>query len=681
MPVVSLFYDKCVGNEDHSFNNSITCNISIDELYSDQEYLFVEGDEAIDKFNDLISTSDCGVFGFKIPDLNKELYNVKFYWKLVSSIPIYITVVDIYINILSDFAKANTIPNEEFLKELCRYHIRYNKCLKQELLYLNRILFDSEITITSNISNTVKQIMEFDNYDNNMIDTPVDEDGDFPLLTTKLFKYQKSSVYWMIEFEKNIKKGNRMYFNINDEVVLGDVYYDYINETFSMASDRNNVKFCGGGLIDEVGLGKTLQITTLSLLNPPDEYSQTRENSNKFHSSATLILCPNTLCGQWKRELQQMVTKERDLVIISLLTKRELKKYTYEDLLIADFVIVPFTFLDNKAFVTKWISKMSSRLNYNKSIQFNHTRAKEVFDELGKELMEDPIENIEQTYPLIQLIHWYRFVIDEFHEIHDNKAYNYVSNIIPHIDSTYRWMVTATPFINNNSLYNTLNFLTKYENSHGIKILTNYDIIEYLGTKCFRRNTKDNIKDEYTIPPVKEEVKWLKFTSTERMMYNAYIANPNNNKFGVYLRQLCCHPKLADETKHALSTCKTLKDIEKMMVEHYRKTALKSKKIYVITFLRINKIKTKINEYFCRHKRYKVNNILRELGCKFKDDEKDKDDDKDDLIHESVMDECNQTSDIFVSLDEKDDGDFDEVVLDNEDDYKRTIKNVFEVLD
>ena len=33
-------------------------------------------------------------------------------------------------------------------------------------------------------------------------------------------------------------------------------------------------------------------------------------------------------------------------------------------------------------------------------------------------------ENIEQTYPLIQLIHWYRFVIDEFHEIHDNNIYN-----------------------------------------------------------------------------------------------------------------------------------------------------------------------------------------------------------------------------------------------------------------
>ena len=71
---------------------------------------------------------------------------------------------------------------------------------------------------------------------------------------------------------------------------------------------------------------------------------------------------------------------------------------------------------------------------------------------MEKELMSDPIDNIEKTHPLFQLIHWHRFVIDEFHEIHSNKSYEYVKNIIPHIDSTYRWIVTGTPFINNESL-------------------------------------------------------------------------------------------------------------------------------------------------------------------------------------------------------------------------------------
>jgi len=72
------------------------------------------------------------------------------------------------------------------------------------------------------------------------------------------------------------------------------------------------------------------------------------------------------------------------------------------------------------------------------------------------------------------------------------------------------------------------------------------------------------------LPPIKEEIRWLKFTPTERMMYNAYLANPNNHKFSKYLQQLCCHPQLAEETKYALSNCKTLEEIEKMMVSHYK---------------------------------------------------------------------------------------------------------------
>ena len=62
------------------------------------------------------------------------------------------------------------------------------------------------------------------------------------------------------------------------------------------------------------------------------------------------------------------------------------------------------------------------------------------------------------------------------------------------------------------------------------------------------------------------------------MMYNAYIANPNNDKYSIYLRQLCCHPNLARETKDFLSKCKTLEDIENMMVKHYEKEMNNSQK-------------------------------------------------------------------------------------------------------
>ena len=45
-----------------------------------------------------------------------------------------------------------------------------------------------------------------------------------------------------------------------------------------------------------------------------------------------------------------------------------------------------------------------------------------------------------------------------------------------------------------------------------------------------------------------------------------------------FLRQLCCHPKLADEIKDMLESCKTLEDIERMMVSHYEKQMIQAQK-------------------------------------------------------------------------------------------------------
>ena len=67
-------------------------------------------------------------------------------------------------------------------------------------------------------------------------------------------------------------------------------------------------------------------MTTLSLLNQSknDSYYQ---YSDRLYSRATLVICPNQLCGQWKREIEKMV--KLNLNIISILTKVHFDKYTY----------------------------------------------------------------------------------------------------------------------------------------------------------------------------------------------------------------------------------------------------------------------------------------------------------------------------------------------------------------
>ena len=619
---IPLFYDKCVGQNDRSFTNEITRSIVMDDLYDKTEYECISGSSAVKIFNEKVKSSDYGqnYESTCIPELDVNLYNTKIYLKVHDNLPVCIVTVCVNIDILQDIVNNKNIPNGDFLVKLCRYHALYDKQTKQaELLMGTNISFNKESQIQSSISNIVKKVMDSSEYNiTDAISDPVDAVDGYNILTTKLFDYQKCSIGWMVNKEKSMSQ-NIIKFNVNEEVLLGNIYYDLTTHEFNSVNNRQQLTFYGGGVIDEVGLGKTLQVTTLSLLNQPSNISQTKPDSTKFFSRATLILCPNTLCGQWKRELTRMISKKYSPNIISMLTKREFDKYTYEDLLDADYVIMSFTFLDNKNFTDGWVSKLGHK-SYNKSSLFDHKKAETLFKSMETELMKNPVESIQKTKAYIQLIHWHRFIVDEFHEVYSNSSYSYVKNMLPHIKSAYRWSVTATPFIDNNSLYNIVNFLTNYENKSGNKILTSFDVMNYLCKNCFRRNTKKSIEEEHTLPPIEEEVIWLKFAHTERMMYNAYLANPNNNEFSVYLRQLCCHPQLADETKNALSNCKTLKDIEKMMVSHFRIVAIKSKKKYIKICQRITSIITQMNNLILRQQKRKVKTILKKMGY-FDEDE------------------------------------------------------------
>jgi SNF2 family DNA or RNA helicase len=174
-------------------------------------------------------------------------------------------------------------------------------------------------------------------------------------------------------------------------------------------------------------------------------------------------------------------------------------------------------------------------------------------------------------------------------------------------------------------MYRMIEFLANFNIPMGRMALKTPELVEYLSTHAFKRNTKDTIKEEHTLPPIKEEIQWLKFSDTERMMYNAFLANPNNDKYSVYLRQLCCHPQLADETKLALSNCKTLKDIEKMMVAHYEQDVEKAtgkvnslqKRIDIIN-KRIKKLKKQKKKMAKKNKKKsKANNKNKKKGKKY----------------------------------------------------------------
>lgn len=579
-----LFYDKFAG--DNKFCNPITQSTTINDLGED--YTVITGDDAIDYFNNTFNTNK----EYNIPDMIKKsnLCKVTIYLNTINQpkpINIIYTVVGINLERLEQLITSKKqFPESNFLKNVCKYHLSYTT--------YNRL---AEKMFSSNTKKNAAQTNS--EFIKTQVINPVDytfdgEIEDIPEIKEKLFQYQKCSINWMYNTEK---QGTEILYNLNDEVILGNIYYELWSQSFFHISNKKRLQFYGGGLIDEVGLGKTVQMIALSLKNPSECTSYTRYDDNyKLYSRATLILCPSHLCGQWIREIDKMVESEYANVI-SIMTKVHHDKYTYQDLLDADFVILSYNFLDNKSYTNEWMSKISTKKNFNKTIWSEQEKntVQTIFKDGGNKLIKNIGDTLDKKNVQFQHINWYRMIIDEFHEV-DKSTYSYVTNMLQYFTATYKWGVTATPFATNNNLLDMVNYVTGYKNTDGDKIFENTNIVEHMSTKFYRRNTKASVAQEHTLPPIKEEVVWLKFSSTERMMYNAYIANPNNSKYSVYLRQLCCHPQLANETKMALSNCKSLQEIEKVMVSHYKSDVEQAEIKVAKTAKRIRKIKRKIRK-------------------------------------------------------------------------------------
>ena len=542
-----LFYDKY--SDSHAFNNPITCKVTIESLLTSNMILKTNQD-AIKEYN---------LFGgtHTLPkDLEKKIYRVMMY---INGKEKY-TLIAVNNNQIKKYVESGKdIPNFEFFKNLCHYHLCYNKSMmanKSFSLTLNTNLVEiNSNDIIDTAKKTVGDIVD------EMIDVP-------EFLTLKLHDYQKRSIKWMLKREEECKSIN---FNINDEVKIGEVHYDLTQQKVVKNDDRKKLIFSGGALIDEVGLGKTIQISTMSLLNPRKETYYTRIDSKRLFSRATLVLCPNQLCGQWTRELKSKIKTEYGLTIIPMLTKVHFDKYTYQDLLDADFVIVSYTFLENKVFLDSWIT--AAILGNKTFLKTPPTKEKidsanAEFDKIGSSIINN-LDKLSNTGVVLPVITWHRIIVDEFHELYTIMKYTHVTNILPLLRGKYRWCLTGTPFDKGSMcLYKMLDYVTGYTNTYGERVIMNEYIVNHMKTNFFRRNTKESILSEYKLPPINNKTIRLKFSSTECMMYNAYLANENNDKYSIFLRQLCCYPKLADEIKVALTNCKTLEDIEKVMVKH-----------------------------------------------------------------------------------------------------------------
>ena len=301
------------------------------------------------------------------------------------------------------------------------------------------------------------------------------------------------------------------------------------------------------------------------------------ERKKLFKSNATLILCPNHLCDQWIREYyEKFKQNNKSKRILLIVTYDQYSNITFGELLFADLIIVSYDFLNNK--------------NYLKRAQINRYTYKpnvlEMLDNIDHELNNNDTNNVLNKFNvklnILDNFYYTNIILDECHELK-----TFMFDDLKLFKSKYRWNITATPFTDG---------LTSFINSTSNITSNNFDCIYYrinadmirLFSQLYRRNTKNSIKNEYTSTIVTDTLKLLTFTEQERRIYDAHSLNKNNNTKD-YLIKLCCDTSIDIETKNLVKNCKTLDEIESVILQHNKKKLIQLQKI-IDEY--INKIKT-----------------------------------------------------------------------------------------
>lgn len=568
---VPLIYDFCCrGPSD---------NITLEYLRDNgSKYEISSGRAASLKFNELYSGSQ-----WHIPELEESIYCPMLYLVDNGYLERHMFVFINHENIENCLKNNVAVPNRRFFKMLLGEHLRETKKCRRSSInelvdnipnndyrkpkYYSRNNKKSDRFKINNpklkkiIDKTMKQV----DYD---VDTKV---KNIPELALKLYKYQHSDVKWMLNIEKNGPR-KLLYKQLDDDAsvykysIRNIIFSKHVN--YKLRKINTDVPipitFYGGCLADEVGLGKTIDMLALSVINKPVNPKDIGYRyENRIFSGATVIVCPSQLCGQWRSEIEKNLMhketkKYKKQKIISFITKVHLKKYSYKDLCEARYVIISFNYLKNTAYTENvHQNEYMSTIDYRKKLDEDSIKNFQKFH------MEDYLE---KKYTNLSMVHWHRIIFDEFHELHDISGKTLIKKAVCTMNSSFRWCVSGTPFANGEAgLYDIMLFLSgKDVNRNKI------DIYEQDYSNLIRRNTKDGVSTEFRLPKIINKPIFLDFSLTERSMYNAYISNSNNSKRDVYLRKLCCHPNLANETRNFLNNCTTLKDMETNMVMYYK---------------------------------------------------------------------------------------------------------------
>ncbi|KAK6437758.1 hypothetical protein LTR95_006048 [Oleoguttula sp. CCFEE 5521] len=398
-------------------------------------------------------------------------------------------------------------------------------------------------------------------------------------METELYPFQRRAVGWMLHREGMQSREERLVRLPKDEIDADQViYYDealdadgaicYVNHLQGLITRHKpedlSAGISGGLLAEEMGLGKTVEMLALILLNQsttdlPDHVLDKDSGTKVCPSKATLIVTPPSILPQWQSELARHTPSLRVMHYTGIpkVTKRGLSD---------DDVLKDLT------------------QNYDVVLTTYQVLTREVH------FAEDPPDRGMRNA-----------LMDEAQMLESSvTAAARVACKIPRVHS---WAVSGTPLRKDVAdLLGLLVFLRMRLLANNTRLwshlITNHrhTFKRLFGTIALR-HTKAQIRDELRLPPQKRVVITMPFTAIEQQHYRTLVEemcqdlhvepdgspligdwDPNHPKtteamraWLLRLRQTCLHPQVGGHNRKVLgrgqAPLRTVSEVLEVMIE------------------------------------------------------------------------------------------------------------------